>query len=175
MQKAERGKPIVAAAEEFLANKRIAVTGVSRNARDHGSSVVYQRLRPRGYEVFAVNPNADQVEGDKCYPDLKSIPDGVAAVVIGSKPQTAETKMRECVAIGIKHVWMRRGPGPGSVSPKAAAYGRTHGISVIPGGCPSMFGATSGGEHRAMRFFSRSLPRYPGESDRSGGGDPDGK
>ena len=45
------------AAAEFLAEKRVAVTGVSRNARQHGSNVVYQRLRERGYEVFAVNPN----------------------------------------------------------------------------------------------------------------------
>jgi predicted CoA-binding protein len=43
------------AASEFLANKRVAVTGVSREAKGHGSNVVYQRLRERGYEVFAVN------------------------------------------------------------------------------------------------------------------------
>ena len=52
------------AASEFLANKRIAVTGVSRDPKGHGSNIVYQRLRERGYEVFAVNPNADEVEGD---------------------------------------------------------------------------------------------------------------
>ena len=62
------------AATEFLAAKRVAVTGVSRDAKGHGSNVVYQRLRQRGYEVFAVNPNAETVEGDTAYPDLKSIP-----------------------------------------------------------------------------------------------------
>ena len=71
------------AASEFLANKRIAVTGVSRSARGHGSNTVYQRLRQRGYEVFSVNPNADQVEGDRSFHDLKSIPGGVDAVVMG--------------------------------------------------------------------------------------------
>jgi predicted CoA-binding protein len=65
--------------------KRIAVTGVSRNPESHGSNFVYKRLRERGYEVFPVNPNAVQVEGDRCYPDLKSIPGGVSAVVWGSK------------------------------------------------------------------------------------------
>ena len=63
------------AATEFLANRRVAVTGVSRNPHGHGSNIVYQRLRERGYEVFAVNPNADEVEGDACYHDLKSIPE----------------------------------------------------------------------------------------------------
>jgi uncharacterized protein len=75
------------AASEFLANKRIAVTGVSRNPKGgHGSNIVYQRLRQRGYEVVAVNPNADTVEGDRCYHDLGSIPGGVDAVVIGTRP-----------------------------------------------------------------------------------------
>ena len=60
------------ATAEFLAGKRVAVTGVSRTPQGHGSNVVYQRLRQRGYEVFAVNPEADQVEGDQCYPDLTS-------------------------------------------------------------------------------------------------------
>lgn len=162
MQTAERTQPIAAAAEEFLAQKRIAVTGVSRNGQDHGSNVVYQRLRVRGYQVFAVNPNANQVEGDTCYPDLKSIPGGVDAVVIGTRPEAAETTMKECVALGITHVWMHRGPGAGSFSAEAAAYGRAHGVSVIPGGCPLMFGAASDGGHRAMRFvltLTGSVPR----------------
>jgi len=84
------------AASEFLATKRIAVTGVSRKPQGHGSNVVYQRLRERGYEVFAVNPNADEVEGDPCYQDLKSIPGGVDAVVIGTRPEIAEDTMQEC-------------------------------------------------------------------------------
>ena len=104
------------AASEFLTKKRIAVTGVSRKPQGHGSNVVYQRLRDRGYEVFAINPNADQVEGDRCYPDLKSVPGGVEAVVIGTRPEIAEATMRECVDLGIGYVWMHRGPGAGSVS-----------------------------------------------------------
>jgi acyl-CoA synthetase (NDP forming) len=80
---------ITDAASEFLANKRVAVTG----------------------EVYTVNPNADEVEGDRCYPDLGSIPDGVDAVVIATRPEAAEATMRECAQLGIRHVWMHRGPG----------------------------------------------------------------
>jgi len=72
------------AASEFLAHNRVAVTGVSRTPGNHGSNVVYMRLRERGYQVFAVNPDADEVEGDQAYHDLGSIPDGVEAVVIGT-------------------------------------------------------------------------------------------
>ena len=139
------------AAAEFLAKKRIAVTGVSRKPQGHGSNVVYQRLRQRGYQVFAVNPNAEKLEGDTCFHDLRSIPGGVEAVVIGTRPEIAETTMRECADLGIKHVWMHRAFGPGSVSKAAAAYGRQRGITVIDGGCPLMFAPTADLGHKAMR------------------------
>ena len=88
------------AAAEFLANKRIAVTGVSRHPEDHGGNVVYKRLRERGYEVFAVNPNADEVEGDACYHDPTSIPDGVDAVVIATRPSVREASRRRRPSTG---------------------------------------------------------------------------
>ena len=150
------------AAGEFLASKRVAVTGVSRQPKNHGSNVVYKRLRERGHEVFAVNPSAEHVEGDRCYHDLRSIPGGVDAVVIATRPETAEQTMRECADLGIKRVWMHRGPGRGSVSKAAADYGRQQGIAVIDGGCPCMFGPTADPGHKAMRLIltlSGNVPR----------------
>lgn len=139
------------AASKFLANRRVAVTGVSRKPQGHGSNVVYQRLRQRGYQVFAVNPNTDSVEGDRCFQDLRSIPGGVEAVVIATRPEIAEITMRECADLGIKHVWMHRSFGSGSVSKAAAAYGRQRGINVIDGGCPLMFDPTADFVHKAIR------------------------
>jgi predicted CoA-binding protein len=149
------------AAAEFLAHKRVAVTGVSRSRKsDHGSNTVYKRFRDRGYEVFAVNPNAEEVEGDRSYKDLKSIPGGVDAVVIGTRPERALATMRACAELGIKHVWMHRGPGAGSVSPEATEYGRAHGITVIDGGCPCMFGPTADFGHKVMRLvYSSHVPK----------------
>ena len=141
------------ATDAFLANRRIAVTGVSRTPKTHGSNNVYKRHRQRGYQVFAVNPNADEVEGDACYQDLKSIPGGVQAVVIGTRPEIAEDTMRECAELGITQVWMHRGPGGGSVSDEATRYGRQHGITVIDGGCPCMFAPTADVGHRIMRLI----------------------
>src|SRR6266536_6323853 len=158
------------AAAEFLSHKRIAVTGVSRTPKDHGANVVYKRLRERGYEVYAVNPNADEAEGDRCYHDLKSIPGGVDAVVIGTRPELAEETMRECAELGIKHVWMHRGPGTGSVSAAAADYGRQRGIAVIDGGCPCMFDPTADLGHKAMRVvftLTGNVPRSDWRSERS--------
>src|SRR5512133_3101853 len=138
------------AASAFLAKKRVAVTGVSRAPKQHGSNTVYKSLRDRGYDVFAVNPNAEAVEGDRAYPDLRSIPGGVEAVVIGTRPERADEAMRECVELGITHVWMHRGSGAGSVSETATAYGREHGITVIDGGCPCMFDPTADFGHKVM-------------------------
>jgi predicted CoA-binding protein len=153
-------QPVKEAACAFLESKRIAVTGVSRKPADHGANVVFNRLRDRGYEVFAVNPNTDEVEGARSYPDLKSIPGGVDGVVIGTRPETADVTMRECAELGIKQVWMHRGPGGGSVSKTATDYGREQGITVIDGGCPLMFGPTSDFGHKIMRFvFSSHVPK----------------
>jgi len=141
------------AASEYLAHKRIAVTGVSRKPKEHGSNVVFKRLRDRGYEVFAVNPNTDNVEGAHSYHDLKSIPGGVDAVVIATAPDKVDGTMRECVELGIKHVWMHRSYGQGSVSAAATTYGREHGITVINGGCPLMFDPIADFGHKIMRLF----------------------
>jgi len=149
------------ATEEFLARKRIAVAGVSRSS-GQAANLVYRRLRDRGHTVFAVNPNAETVEGDRCYADLKSIPDGVDAVVVATTPTVAERVVEECVELGIERVWLHRSFGTGSVSEKALAYGRAHGVQVIAGGCPCMFGHTADPGHRLMRgilTLTRGLPK----------------
>ena len=153
---------IADAATDFLACRRIAVTGVSREPKEHGGNIVYKRLRERGYEVFAVNPNADTLEGDTAYPDLRSIPGGVEAVVIATRPDRAEATVREAADLGVPRVWMHRSFGGGSVSPAATAMGRERGMTVIDGGCPLMFGPTSDGGHKVMCALLKltgSVPR----------------
>ena len=153
--------PIKQAAEDFLAHERIAVTGVSRHPESHGANVVYRRLRDRGYEVFAVNPNADEVEGDRSYHDLSEIPGGVDAVVIGTRPERAEATVEQCNDLGIKYVWMHRSFGAGSVSEAATEFGRDHGMTVIDGGCPLMFEPCSDGIHKVFKFVGRATGKVP--------------
>jgi predicted CoA-binding protein len=141
------------ASGDFLAQKRVAVAGVSRTpGGSHGANIVYNGLRKAGYEVFAVNPNADEVEGDRCYHSITSIPGGVDAVVIGTAPAVSADVVRECAEQGISRVWLHRSFGGGSVSEEAVSLGREHALTVIAGGCPMMFlpGADIG--HRCMRW-----------------------
>ena len=137
------------AADEFLAQRRIAVAGVSRDEKQP-ANLIYRRLRDAGHEVFAVNPRATEVEGDHCYATVVNIPGGVDGVVIVTPSQASADVVADCVTAGVPRVWFHRGMGPGSVSGEAIALARAHGIDVIPSGCPNMFGATSDPGHRAM-------------------------
>ena len=143
-------------AHEFLAQKRIAVAGVSRNNSHHPvGNLIYQRLKKTGHDVFAVNPHMQTFEGGPCYADVASIPGGVDGVVIITRPETTELIVRQCDAAGVRRVWMHQSIGKkaSSVSPSAVEYCRQHDISVIAGGCPMMFGDGADVGHTCMRWI----------------------
>jgi predicted CoA-binding protein len=143
--------------DDFLAQKRIAVAGVSRDRGHHpAGNLIYQRLKKTGHEVFAVNPHMESFEGDRCYPAVRSIPGGVDGVVIITRPDVTEQIVRECGEAGVRRVWMHQSAAKGSsVSPEAVEYCRQHNMSVIAGACPMMFGPGVDFGHRCMRLFLR--------------------
>jgi predicted CoA-binding protein len=132
--------------QDFLAQKKIAVVGVS-DKRETGSNMAYKKFKASGYQVFPVNPRISTFEGDPCYPDLKSLPEKPEAVFILTNPKVTEQIVQQCVDLGVKHVWMHcmMGTKPGlatsmsSVSPEAVRLCRENGIAVIPGTCPNQF------------------------------------
>jgi uncharacterized protein len=148
---------------EFLAQKRIAVAGVSRKDSQHPvGNLIYRRLKTAGHDVFAVNPQMRTFEGDRCYPDLQSIPGGVDGVVIITRPETTERIVRDCNEAGVPRVWMHQSLGKGSsVSPEAVEYCRQHGISVIAGACPMMYGDAADFGHTCMRWILRVTGGLP--------------
>ncbi len=147
--------------QDFLAQKKIAVVGVS-NKRETGCNSNYEKFKSAGYRVFAVNPHISEFKGEPCYPDLKSVPEKPDAVFILANPKVTDQIVRECVELGIKHVWMHclMGTKPGiaasmsSVSPEAVELCRQNGISVIPGTCPNQWLNADFG-HALMRGFAR--------------------
>jgi predicted CoA-binding protein len=150
------------AAEEFLSQRTIAVAGVSRDSRQP-ANLIYRRLRERGYEVFAINPHAEEVEGDVCYPDVVSLPYTPDGVVVVTTPEVADRVVEDCAQAGVERVWLHRGFGPGSVSERAVTFCHAKGITVIPGGCPNMFGATADPGHRCMRALLSATGKLPKE------------
>lgn len=148
------------AAEEFLAQRRIAVAGVSRDPKQ-AANLIYRRLRSAGYEVYAVNPNADEVEGDRCYPTVAAIGTAVDGVVVVTTPEVAAGLAEDCAQAGVPRAWLHRGIGPGSVSDAAVTAFRERGIAVISGGCPNMFGATADVGHRCMCAVLKLTGKIP--------------
>lgn len=146
--------------KDFLAQHRIAVAGVSR-AKEGAAVSVYRRLKSTGHEVFAVNPHAEELEGDPCYPDLKSIPGGVDGVVVVTRPEVTETIVRECAQAGVRRVWMHRSFMGSSVSRRAVAFCRDHDIEVIAGACPMMFCEPVDFGHKCMRWWLRLSSGMP--------------
>jgi uncharacterized protein len=148
------------AAERFLSLKRIAVVGISRNSQQPANAI-YRKLRDSGHEVFPVNPNAKQLEGNLCYPDLASIPGGVEGVVVVTSPQVSADIVRQCIALGIRDVWMHRSLGAGSVSNDAVRLCRENGIAVIDGACPLMYCEPVDVAHKCFRWVLGAFGRLP--------------
>ena len=149
--------------QDFLAQKKIAVVGVS-DKRETGCNTCYRKFKAAGYTVYGVNPRLTTFEDAPCYPDLLSIPEKPEAVFILANPKVTEQIVQQCVDLGIKHVWMHcmMGTKPGlaagmtSVSQDAVQLCRENGIAVIPGSCPNQFLKPDFG-HALMRVLWRTL------------------
>ena len=147
--------------QDFLAQKKIAVVGVS-DKRETGCNMAYKKFKENGYQVFPVNPRISTYDGVTCYPDLKAIPETPDAVFILAKPTVTDEIVQQCADLGIKHVWMHcmMGTKPGlaanitSVSQHAVELCEVNGISVIPGSCPNQFLEPDFG-HKMMRGMWR--------------------
>ena len=152
-----------AQAEAFLANKRVAVVGVSRSGGT-GNGILH-KLLDQGYEVFPVNPNVTELEGLTCYPSVSAIPGGVQAAVVVTKPEVTEKVVRDCAQAGVSHVWMHYnamfGAGNSSVSDEAVAFCRDNGIDVIPGACPMMYVEGADFGHKCMRWILGVTNKLP--------------
>ena len=152
------------AAAEFLAQRRIAVAGVSRDPKQPANAN-YKKLRATGHEVFAVNPKATSVEGDRCYASLRAIPGGVDAVLVFTHPDASAAVVRECAELHIPRVWLHRGPGAGSVSEEAVALAKGEGIALIDGACPLMFIEGADPFHRCFGWFMGVTGKLPSGKD----------
>jgi hypothetical protein len=152
------------AAEEFLAHERIAVAGVSRDEKQTANAI-YRHLRKNGYDVVPVNPNAEEVEGDRCWPSVAAIPDRPDGVLIVTPPDAAADVARDCVEAGVPRVWMHRSFGAGSVSDRATAICRDAGIAVLDGGCPMMFLEPVDVAHKCFRWILGKTGKLPDGKD----------
>ena len=142
--------------EEFLAQKKIAVVGVSRKKTKFGNAI-YKELKQKGYQVIPINPNITDYEGETCYPDLLSLSEKVDAVVICVPPVQTEKVVKEAARAGINKVWLQQG----SQSDEAIKFCEENGIDCISNECILMFAQPSAFIHRAHKWVWGVLGKLP--------------
>ena len=146
--------------EDFLAQKRIAIVGMSHEENSM-SGILFKELGKRGFEVVPVNPNLKEMMGRKCFACVQDIEPPVDAALLMTSAAVTEAVVNDCAEAGIKRVWMYRGGGQGAVNEKAIEVCQERGIKVIPGECPLMFLPQSGGIHRLHGILRKITGRYP--------------
>jgi predicted CoA-binding protein len=157
--------PSLETIEDFLAQNRIAMVGISRNPANF-SVKLFEELCRRGYDVVPVNPNTAEVEGRQCFARVQDIQPPVEAVLLMTSPEVTETVVRDCAEVGIRKVWMYRAGGKGAVSQKAVAFCEEQGMQTVPGECPLMFLPGTGGVHRFHGLFRKITGRFPRHAQR---------
>jgi uncharacterized protein len=146
--------------EDFLALKRVAVVGVSRNPKDF-TRVMWDEFRQRRYEAIPVNPNVAEIDGQRCYATVKEIDPPVEGALIMTSKKATDQVVRDCEEAGIKHVWMYGGMAPGASTTTAVAFCEEKGIDTVQGLCPYMFLPDTPAFHTPHRVFKKLTGRYP--------------
>ena len=118
--------------QDFLAQKTIAIVGLSRDEKAFSASV-FRELKTKGFRILPVNPNAESLQGEKCYPRLAALPEKPGAVLVMTPPAITESVVREAAAQGVTRVWIQQG----AQSPAALAACREKGLSAVSGATAS--------------------------------------
>ncbi|MCK5367092.1 MAG: CoA-binding protein [Cyclobacteriaceae bacterium] len=147
-------------AEQFLQLKNIAVAGVSSTKKD-AANYIYEKLKKTGYNVFAINPNAKEIDGDPCYPNLASVPEKIEGVVIGTNSKVTLTVVQECATLGIQHAWIHKSFDGGSYSEEAEIFCKENGVNLIPTGCPMMFCKPVDFAHKCIKWVLHATGKMP--------------
>lgn len=141
--------------QEFLAQKKIAVAGVSRKKSKFGNAL-YNELKKMGYDVYAVNPGMEQYDNKKCYDSLSALPDDVTALVINTKTDVSKELLIQAKGKGIKHIWLQQG----SANKELLANLPNGETNIICKECLLMF-VNPTGIHGFHGFLKKTFGKYP--------------
>jgi len=144
----------------FLELSRIALVGLSRDPRDF-SRTIFRELVERGYDVVPVNPGLDEVEGRRSWARVSEVAPPVQGALLLTPPARSAEAVRDCIAAGVRQLWLHRGAGAGSASPEALSAARAAGVEPVTDLCPFMALEGAGWFHRVHGFF-RGAHRMPG-------------
>lgn len=144
--------------EQFLDQRQLALAGASRSGNKFGNSAL-KELTKKGYEITLIHPEADEIDGVKCYPSLADLPHEVGGLLLVVPPQQTEKIVPQAVEAGIQNIWMQQG----SESMEAVKYCEDNDINVVYGECIMMF-AEPEGFHNFHRWLWGLLGKLPKET-----------
>lgn len=144
------------AVDNFLKCNSIAVAGVSRDKRKFGY-IVYTHLKENNYKVFPINPNVNEIDSEKCYPNLAEIKEKIDGVILVVPPPQSKKVVREANELGIKSIWFQQG----SSSEEAVKICEENNISFVRDECILMFAEPVKSAHRFHRWLWKIFGKLP--------------
>jgi predicted CoA-binding protein len=138
------------AIQDFIEGKRLAVVGVSRSGKKFGNTILTE-LKQRGYQALIVHPEAQEIGGEPCYPNLAALQGKVDGVVICLPPRQSGQAVREAVQAGVKKIWLQQG----AESAEVLALARELGVEPISGKCILMYAQPVRSFHAWHRAFAK--------------------
>jgi len=146
-----------AAIEEFTSQKTVALVGASRSGKGFGH-VLLKELVKKGARVYPVHPEATEIAGMRCSPNLAGLPEEVGGVVVVVPPEQAVGVVRDAIAARIPRVWLQQG----AESAEAVSLAEQAGVKVVAGHCLLMFAEpVDGWAHRFHRWVLKIAKRLP--------------
>lgn len=116
----------------------------------------YAEAKKRGKQVFAVDPTIDNIDGDRTYSDLRSLPQKVDGVVVEVPREETLDWVRQAADVGIKNVWVHMNRD----SPEAVAFAREHGLNLLTGTCAVMYLTGGFSAHGVHRWLNKLVGKY---------------
>lgn len=142
--------------QNFLQPKKLAIAGVSRNTKKFGFTV-FKELKGKGFEVFPINPNTEEIEDNKCYKSINDLPDDVKHLHIATKKDLTASLVQQAIDKGITSIWIQQG----SDTPEAVKLANEAGINLIHKKCILMYAEPVKGIHGFHRFLTKVFGVYP--------------
>jgi predicted CoA-binding protein len=142
--------------QKFLDPQKMAVAGASRNPKKFGGAV-FKELKEKGFELYPINPNADEIQGVKCYPSVTDLPENVKHLFIVTPKTETKTIVNAAVEKGMEMIWIQQK----SNTPEAVKIIEDAGIQLVHNKCMLMFAGPVKGPHAFHRFFVKLFGGYP--------------
>jgi hypothetical protein len=140
--------------QDFISGKRIALAGVSRSGKKFGN-IAHKELKARGYQVFLIHPEAKEIDGEPCFPNLAALRDKVDGVLVCLPASQAGNVLREAAGSGLRQVWLQQG----AETSELLALGRELGLDLVSGKCILMYAPPV----RSFHWWHRAVVKLMGQ------------